>query len=88
MIKDIPLLEDITRRVESKSISFDDLYSAIESLHTIGDSTETTIHMTDMLSVIRGIYESVPERPTGPLASPPGSYGETYFLTQTMLWER
>lgn len=46
------------------------------------------IHISDMLSIIRGIYESVPERPTGPLISPPGSYGETYFITQDTLWHR
>lgn len=41
-----------------------------------------------MISIIRSIYESIPERPTGPLASPPGAYGETYFVTQSMLWHR
>ena len=41
-----------------------------------------------MVEIIRGIYESVPERPTGPLISPPGAYGETYFITQAMLWHR
>ena len=44
--------------------------------------------MKDMVEIIRGIYESVPERPTGPLISPPGAYGETYFITQAMLWHR
>lgn len=84
IIKDIPLLEDIIRRRESREISFDQLYEAIMSLW----SDENIVHMTDMISIIRGIYESIPDRPTGELASPPGAYGETYFVTQAMLWHR
>lgn len=44
--------------------------------------------MLDMIGIIRSIYESIPERPTGPLAYPPGNHGETYFITQEMLWHR
>ncbi|NRH20514.1 hypothetical protein HOO68_00510 [Candidatus Gracilibacteria bacterium] len=86
LIKDIPLLEDIIRRRESKEISFDQLYSSIEKLQGDKESQDIKIHMLDMVSMIRGIYESIPERPTGPLVSPPGAYGETYFITQKMLW--
>lgn len=88
IIKDIPLLEDITRRRESKEILFDKLYSTIEKLDGNNESQDIKIHMTDMISIIRGIYESIPERPTGPLISPPGAYGETYFITQEMLWHK
>lgn len=84
IIKDIPLLEDIVRRRTSKEISFDRLYSALSSL----PSGESIIHVSDMISIIRDIYESSVERPTGPLASPPGGHGETYFITQSMLWNR
>ena len=86
IIKDITLIEDITRRKNSQEISFDEFYSRIESLGIGNESIEMRIHISDMLSIIRGIYESVPERPTGPLVSPPGSYGETYFITQDALW--
>ena len=65
-------------------ISFDRLYDAVVSLH----GGESLTHVGDMLSMIRGIYESVPDRPTGPLVSPPGAHGETYFVTQAMLWHR
>jgi hypothetical protein len=68
IVKDLPLLEDITRRRSSQEISFDRLYDAVISLH--GGEPQT--HMADMISMIRGIYESVPERPTGPLVTPPG----------------
>lgn len=84
IIKDLPLLEDITRRRSSQEISFDRLYSATETL----TGGESRAHMADMLSIIRDIYETVPERPTGPLVSPPGAHGETYFITQAMLWHR
>lgn len=88
IIKDIPLIEDITRRKNSHEVSFDELYTKIESLGTGNESIEMRIHISDMLSIIRGIYESIPDRPTGPLISPPGSYGETYFITQDALWHR
>lgn len=88
IIKDIPLLEDIIRRRESKEVSFDGLYSTIEKLPRNDESQDIKIHMTDMISMIRGIYESIPERPTGPLMSPPGAYGETYFISQEMLWHK
>ena len=84
IIKDLPLLEDIVRRSSSMEISFDRLYDAVVSLH--GGESQT--HMADMISMIRGIYESIPDRPTGPLVSPPGAHGETYFVTQAMLWHR
>jgi hypothetical protein len=84
VIKDLPLLEDIVRRRSSVEISFDRLSDAVESLHM----TESRVHMADMVSIIRDIYETIPERPTGPLASPPGAHGETYFVTQSMLWHR
>lgn len=86
IIKDIPLLEDIIRRKESQEISFDLLYENIEWL--AGNSTwlELRIHISDMVAMIRNIYESIPDRPNGPLVTPPGNYGETYFITQKMLW--
>lgn len=74
IIKDIPLLEDIVRRVKSQEISFDRLYESIQSLICDGIFLEKKIHIADMISMIRGIYESIPNRPTGPLVSPPGSY--------------
>ncbi len=88
IIKDIPLIEDIVRREYSQEISFDRLHESVEHLPWSPDNNESRIHMVDMISMIRGIYESIPERPTGPLASPPGIYGETYFVTQSMLWHR
>lgn len=88
VIKDIPLLEDIIRRIKSQEISFDRLYESIQSLTCNDILLEKKIHMADMVSMIRGIYESMPNRPTGPLASPPGAYGETYFITQAMLWHQ
>jgi DNA polymerase III epsilon subunit-like protein len=84
IIKDIPLLEDIVRRSQGQEISFDRLYDALSSLR----GGESLTHVWDMISIIREIYESIPERPTGPLISPPGWYGETYFVTQAMLWHR
>lgn len=88
IIKDIPLLEDIVRRYESKEISFDLLYEYMNSLESRDASFDEKIHMLDMISMIRWIYESIPERPTGPLISPPWIYGETYFITQAMLWHK
>ncbi len=84
IIKDIPLLEDIVRRSQSQEISFEILYDALASL--VGGKLLT--HVWDMVSIIREIYESSVERPTGPLTSPPGWHGETYFVTQAMLWHR
>lgn len=74
VIKDINLLEDIVRRIKSQEISFDTLYKSIETIGCENTSLEAKIHMTDMISIIRGIYESIPDRPTGPLVSPPGAY--------------
>ncbi len=84
IIKDIPLLEDIMRRYSSVEVSFDKLSDAISSL----PGSEPLVHLWDMISIIRDIYETIPDRPTGPLISPPGSHGETYFVTQAMLWHR
>ena len=84
IIKDLPLLEDIVRRSSSIEISFDRLYDAVVSITGV----ESRTHMADMISMIRGIYETIPDRPTGPLVSPPGAHGETYFVTQAMLWHR
>lgn len=64
LIKDITLIEDIVRRKESTEISFDNLHEAIESVVSDTGDIETRIHMTDMISIIRGIYESVPTRPS------------------------
>lgn len=86
IIKDISLIEDCMRRIESQEISFDILITAVESIISGPSSKETQIHISDMIGMIRGIYESIPSRPTGPLISPPGAYGETYFITQAMLW--
>ena len=86
LIKDIPLLEDIIRRKESQEISFDKLYEYVECLPGNSKWLEIKIHISDMISMIRNIYESIPDRPNGPLITPPGSYGETYFITQKMLW--
>ena len=73
-IKDITLLEDIVRRTQSQEISFDRLYETVQILTGDGVSLEAKVHMADMVSMIRGIYESIPDRPTGPLISPPGAY--------------
>lgn len=86
LIKDISLLEDIVRRKESQEISFDKLTIAIEQLNGDSESTEARIHLSDMISMIRSIYESIPNRPTGPAIMPPGNYWETYFITQKILW--
>ena len=53
IIKDIPLLEDIVRRYESKEISFDLLYEYINSLESRDISFDEKIHMLDMISMIR-----------------------------------
>lgn len=53
LIKDIPLLEDITRRIKSQEISFDRLYDAIQTLNCDGTLLEKKIHMADMISLIR-----------------------------------
>ncbi len=74
LIKDISLLEDIVRRKESQEISFDKLTIAIEQLNGDSESTEARIHLSDMISMIRSIYESIPNRPTGPAIMPPGNY--------------
>jgi hypothetical protein len=57
LIKDIPLMEDIVRRRSSREISFDRL-SDFVSEHLCSESILT------MIDIIRGIYESIPERPT------------------------
>jgi DNA polymerase III epsilon subunit family exonuclease len=86
IIKDITLIEDIVRRKESREISFDDLYESIGIVLSHTDHVDIRVHMTDMLSIVRGIYEGVSARPSWPDACPPGNYWETYFFTQAMLW--
>jgi DNA polymerase III epsilon subunit-like protein len=81
IVKDLPLLEDIVRRRSSREISFDELYETL-SEH-IWDTSILT-----MIDMIRGIYESTPERPQWVNPYPPGDHGETYFVTQSMLWHR
>ncbi|MBX9809169.1 hypothetical protein K2X92_02145, partial [Candidatus Gracilibacteria bacterium] len=88
MIKDIPLIEDVVRRKESAELDFDMLIASIHIIYSDNLGQEGIIHMLDMIGIIRSIYESIPERPTGPLAYPPGNHGETYFITQEMLWHR
>ncbi len=53
IIKDIALLEDITRRSNSHEISFDNFYKAIEILPSDMGSLDAKIHMADMVSMIR-----------------------------------
>ena len=53
VIKDIPLLEDIIRRIKSQEISFDRLYESIQSLTCNDILLEKKIHMADMISLIR-----------------------------------
>jgi DNA polymerase III epsilon subunit family exonuclease len=81
IVKDLPLLEDIVRRRSSQEISFDELYKTL-SEH-IWDASILT-----MIDIIRGIYESTSERPQWFNPYPPGDHGETYFVTQSMLWHR
>ena len=53
IVKDIPLLEDIVRRYESKEISFDLLYEYMNSLESRDTSFDEKVHMLDMISMIR-----------------------------------
>lgn len=64
IIKDIALIEDIVRRKESKEISFDDLYESIETVLSHTDYVDIRVHMTDMLGMVRCIYEGVSARPS------------------------
>lgn len=75
ILKDIALLEEAIRRNNSIHIGFDELMAICDELSGLGEMRET-------LAWLEALYLSFPTRPTGPAVSPPGNYGETYFLTQ------
>ncbi len=81
ILKDIPLLEEAMRRSLSIHISMDDLIATLEQYR---DTTD----IVSALRWIESLYISFPDRPTGPNVSPPGDYGETYFLPQSEIWHR
>lgn len=80
-IKDILSFEDILRRIHSVSISFDFL---VEYLSYFSDSE----NCISSIRLIEWIYSSLIPRPVWPLENPPGSHGETYFLTQQEVWQK
>lgn len=80
IIKDIPLIEDAVRKNGSILISIDELTKDLRSFPDVKNLLYT-------LYLIIDLYEHVPERPTGINQFPPGDFGETYFFSQTKLWE-
>jgi hypothetical protein len=80
-LKDITLLEETLRRSLSIHISIDEIIAILES-------DPTTSDLMNALRWIESLYIGFPDRPTGPNVSPPGDYGETYFLTQAEVWHR
>jgi DNA polymerase III epsilon subunit family exonuclease len=80
-IKDILSFEDILRRVNSASISFD---GVVECLSYFPDS----FGCISSVRLIEWIYSSLVPRPIWLLENPPWSHGETYFLTQQEVWQR
>lgn len=81
ILKDIALLEEAVRRNRSMHISLDELMNICDELTGLEWIKET-------LAWIEWLYLTFPVRPTGPEVSPPGNYGETYFLTQAEIWSR
>jgi len=81
IIKDITLLEESMRRAQSTHISIENLISALSEF----DGTE---RLREIMRFIEAMYLTFPVRPTGPEVSPPGGYGETYFLPQSEIWHR
>lgn len=80
-LKDIPLLEEAVRRALSIHISIDEIITILENYP---DTTD----IVGALRWIESLYIGFPDRPTGPSVSPPGDYGETYFLPQSEIWHR
>jgi DNA polymerase III epsilon subunit-like protein len=82
IIKDITLIEEKIRRKESIRIEFDLLDTYLSTL----DTSKVPQDIRDALSFIASVYENVPDRPKGTNPYPPGEYGETYFIPQSLLW--
>lgn len=81
ILKDITLLEEAMRRNLSIHISIEHL---VKSLWQLWD----TERLIERIRFIEAMYLEFPTRPTWPEVSPPGGYGETYFLTQSDIWHR
>jgi hypothetical protein len=80
-LKDITLLEETIRRAMSVHIAIDEIIAALQIYSDTSD-------IVSALRWIESLYIGFPDRPTGPNVSPPGDYGETYFLTQAEVWHR
>jgi DNA polymerase III epsilon subunit-like protein len=80
-LKDITLLEEAIRRAMSVHIAIDEIIAALQVYRDTSD-------IVSALRWIESLYIGFPDRPTGPNVSPPGDYGETYFLTQAEIWHR
>ena len=65
----------------SVHIAIDEIIAALEAYSDTSD-------IVSALRWIESLYIGFPDRPTGPNVSPPGDYGETYFLTQAEVWHR
>lgn len=81
VIKDIPLFEDMVRKNQSVHISIEELTRDIRSFGDIKNFLYTLYLLIDL-------YMSVPERPKWENPIAPWSFGETYFFTQSELWEK
>lgn len=81
IIKDITLLEEAMRRNNSISISIENLTKSLWEF-------EDTERLIETIRFIEAIYLEFPDRPTWPEISPPGGYGETYFVSQSDIWHR
>ena len=87
IMRDIVFMEDAMRRARSHSLSFTDIFQRITELSRVREG----IFWQDMIvgvSIIREIYETVPQRPVWDSPLPPGDFWETYFIKQSDLWHR
>lgn len=79
VLKDITLLEESMRRSLSIHISIEKLVKSLWEF-------EHTERLVEVIRFIEAMYLEFPVRPAWPEVSPPGGYGETYFLTQADIW--
>jgi DNA polymerase III epsilon subunit-like protein len=84
VIKDIPILEEKIRRKRSIRIDIELIISYLEEM----SESDATTQLIDAIRLIEWIYHGIPERPQWEQLFPPGEHGETYFISQELLWHR
>lgn len=81
LYRDFPLLEGIIRKNFSEIIDFEKLIKNIEKIENSFQKS-----LIKSIRAVEAMYAKTPNRPTGENPTPPGKYGETYFIKQNDLW--